>query len=134
MKHLYICISNSLKVKVYCYLFTIKLILYNLENSVYLKLKKRIYSYNVVLYYYIEIILTLFINRSIDNTFLPLDIKYKLLVKPTKDANGKTNYIFAMTSLQPVDEAVQMKNNYYIYLIIFVLILIEIVRRNRCEI
>lgn len=55
------------------------------------------------------------------------DIKYKLLVKPTKDANGKTNYIFAMTSLQPVDEAVQMIKDYYIYLIIFVLILIVLI-------
>lgn len=72
MKHLYISIRNSLKVKVYCYLFTIKLILYSLENSFYLKLKKRIYSYNVVLYYYIEIILTLFVSSSINNTFLPL--------------------------------------------------------------
>ncbi|PEQ06318.1 sensor histidine kinase [Bacillus toyonensis] len=55
------------------------------------------------------------------------DIKYKLLVKPIKDANGKTNYIFAMTSLQPVDEAVQMIKDYYIYLIIFVLVLIVLI-------
>lgn len=55
------------------------------------------------------------------------DIKYKLLVKPTKDVNGKRNYIFAMTSLQPVDEAVQMIKDYYIYLIIFVLILIVLI-------
>ncbi|PEK48514.1 two-component sensor histidine kinase [Bacillus toyonensis] len=55
------------------------------------------------------------------------DIKYKLLVKPTKDVNGKRNYIFAMTSLQPVDEAVQMIKDYYVYLIIFVLILIVLI-------
>ncbi|MGE7882873.1 ATP-binding protein [Bacillus sp. NPDC094077] len=55
------------------------------------------------------------------------DIKYKILIKPTKDANGKTNYIFAMTSLQPVDEAVQMIKDYYIYLIIFVLLLIVLI-------
>lgn len=55
------------------------------------------------------------------------DIKYKLLIKPTKDAEGKTNYIFAMTSLQPVDEAVQMIKDYYVYLIIFVLILIVLI-------
>ncbi|KAB2460220.1 HAMP domain-containing protein [Bacillus sp. CH126_4D] len=55
------------------------------------------------------------------------DIKYKLLIKPTKDANGKTNYIFAMTSLQPVDEAVQMIKDYYVYLILFVLILIVLI-------
>lgn len=55
------------------------------------------------------------------------DIKYKLLIKPTKDTTGKTNYIFTMTSLQPVDEAVQMIKDYYIYLIIFVLILIILI-------
>lgn len=55
------------------------------------------------------------------------DIKYKLLIKPTKGANGKTNYIFAMTSLQPVNEAVQMIEDYYVYLIIFVLILIVLI-------
>ncbi|EOO27515.1 hypothetical protein IIU_05896 [Bacillus cereus VD133] len=55
------------------------------------------------------------------------DIKYKLLVKSTKDTKGKTNYIFAMTSLQPVDEAVQMIQDYYIYLVIFVLLLIGLV-------
>lgn len=52
------------------------------------------------------------------------DIKYKILIKPTKDTNGKTNYIFAMTSLQPVDEAAQMIKDYYVYLIILVLFLI----------
>ncbi|MGN7896288.1 ATP-binding protein [Bacillus sp. 22475] len=55
------------------------------------------------------------------------DIKYKLLIKPIIDANGKTNYIFTMTSLQPVDEAVQMIKDYYVYLIIFVLILIVLI-------
>ncbi|PGS61608.1 two-component sensor histidine kinase, partial [Bacillus cereus] len=51
-------------------------------------------------------------------------IKYKLLIKPIQDATGETNYIFAMTSLQPVDEAVQMIQDYYVYLILFVLLLI----------
>ncbi|QUG84689.1 sensor histidine kinase [Bacillus nitratireducens] len=55
------------------------------------------------------------------------DIKYKLLIKPTKDVEGKVNYIFAMTSLQPVDEAVQMIKDYYVYLILFVLILIVLI-------
>ncbi|MBW3494619.1 cell wall metabolism sensor histidine kinase WalK [Bacillus sp. FDAARGOS_1420] len=55
------------------------------------------------------------------------DIKYKLLIKPTIDADGKVNYIFAMTSLQPVDEAVQMIKDYYVYLILFVLILIVLI-------
>ncbi|GGE61939.1 sensor histidine kinase [Priestia taiwanensis] len=55
------------------------------------------------------------------------DIKYKIVIKPTKDVNGKINYIFVMTSLQPVDEAVMMIKDYYIYLIIFVLVLIVLV-------
>lgn len=50
-------------------------------------------------------------------------IKYKLLIKPIKDQDGTTSYIYAMTSLQPVDEAVQMIKDYYIYLIVFVLLL-----------
>ncbi|GAA0593765.1 HAMP domain-containing sensor histidine kinase [Virgibacillus siamensis] len=52
------------------------------------------------------------------------DINYKILIRPIKDANGETTYIFAMTSLQPIDEAVQMLEDYYVYLIIFVLLLI----------
>ncbi|MFE4764637.1 HAMP domain-containing sensor histidine kinase [Bacillus mycoides] len=55
------------------------------------------------------------------------DIKYKIFIKPIKDVNGKINYFFAMTSLQPVDEAVQMIKDYYIYLVILVLILIVLV-------
>ncbi|MFJ7979993.1 ATP-binding protein [Lysinibacillus xylanilyticus] len=51
-------------------------------------------------------------------------VKYKIIIKPTKDSKGKPNYIFAMTSLQPVDEAVMMIKDYYVYLIIFVLLLI----------
>lgn len=54
-------------------------------------------------------------------------VKYKIIIKPIKDSNGNINYIFAMTSLQPVDEAVQMIQDYYVYLIIFVLLLIVLV-------
>lgn len=52
------------------------------------------------------------------------DIKYKLFIKPVKDSKGATTYIFSMASLQPVDEAVQMVKDYYIYMIAFVLLLI----------
>ncbi|SFJ85923.1 MULTISPECIES: cell wall metabolism sensor histidine kinase WalK [unclassified Bacillus (in: firmicutes)] len=52
------------------------------------------------------------------------DIKYKLIIKPIKDKNGAITYIFSMTSLQPVDEAVHMIQEYYVYIIIFVLLLI----------
>ncbi|MGY0693876.1 HAMP domain-containing sensor histidine kinase [Virgibacillus sp. FSP13] len=52
------------------------------------------------------------------------NIKYKIFIRPMKDKNGDTTYIYAMTSLQPVDEAVQMLKDYYVYLIIFVLLLV----------
>jgi signal transduction histidine kinase len=52
------------------------------------------------------------------------NIHYKIFISPIKEMNGETTYIFAMTSLQPIDEAVQMLGGYYIYLIIFVLLLI----------
>ncbi|MFD2682562.1 sensor histidine kinase [Bacillus seohaeanensis] len=51
------------------------------------------------------------------------NINYKIFIRPIKDTTGETIYIFAMTSLQPVDEAVQMLEDYYVYLIIFVLLL-----------
>jgi two-component system, OmpR family, sensor histidine kinase VanS len=51
------------------------------------------------------------------------NINYKIFIRPIKDTKGETIYIFAMTSLQPVDEAVQMLEDYYVYLIIFVLLL-----------
>ena len=52
------------------------------------------------------------------------DIKYKLLMKPIKEKDGSITYIYAMASLQPVDEAVQMVQDYYIYIIAFVVVLI----------
>ncbi|PEA52544.1 two-component sensor histidine kinase [Bacillus pseudomycoides] len=51
-------------------------------------------------------------------------IKYRLFIQPITEPNGETTYIFALTSLQPVDEAIQMITDYYIYIIIFVLFLI----------
>ncbi|WP_026593851.1 sensor histidine kinase [Bacillus sp. UNC437CL72CviS29] len=58
------------------------------------------------------------------NDYEKNDIKYKLLIKPIKEKDGSLTYIFAMASLQPVDEAVQMVKDYYIYIIAFVLVLI----------
>ncbi|WP_066188867.1 sensor histidine kinase [Gracilibacillus timonensis] len=52
------------------------------------------------------------------------NMEYKIFLRPIKDINGDTSYIFAMTSLQPIDEAAQMMEDYYVYLIIFVLLLI----------
>ncbi|WHZ04998.1 HAMP domain-containing sensor histidine kinase [Neobacillus sp. YX16] len=51
------------------------------------------------------------------------DIKYKLFIDPVTNKNGEINYIFSMASLQPVDEAVQMVKDYFVYIIAFVLIL-----------
>jgi signal transduction histidine kinase len=56
--------------------------------------------------------------------YMQNDIKYKLLIEPIKENDGATTYIFVMTSLQPVDEAVQMIQDYYMYIIVFVLILV----------
>lgn len=52
------------------------------------------------------------------------DIKYKLLIAPIKEKDGSTTYIFLMASLQPVDEAVQMVKDYYVYIFVFVVLLI----------
>ncbi|SFT15220.1 cell wall metabolism sensor histidine kinase WalK [Paenibacillus sp. BC26] len=54
------------------------------------------------------------------------NVKYKLFIQPVHYDNGTTNYIFAMASLQPVDEAVQMMKDYYVYIIVFVIVLILI--------
>ncbi|MDQ0417632.1 signal transduction histidine kinase [Croceifilum oryzae] len=50
-------------------------------------------------------------------------VRYKVLIQPFKGPDGKIYYMIAMTSLQPVSEAVQMLEGYYIYLIILVLLL-----------
>lgn len=66
-------------------------------------------------------------NRNADAEIMDYEennINYKIFISPIKDTTGKTTYIFAMTSLQPVDEAVQMVGDYYIYLIVFVLLLV----------
>ncbi|WP_308635501.1 sensor histidine kinase [Paenibacillus silvisoli] len=54
------------------------------------------------------------------------NVKYKLFIQPVRYDNGTTNYIFAMASLQPVDEAVQMMKDYYVYIVAFVIVLILI--------
>ncbi|WP_340009368.1 HAMP domain-containing sensor histidine kinase [Paenibacillus sp. FSL K6-0276] len=59
--------------------------------------------------------------------FTQNDVKYKLFIDPIKDHNGQTSYIFSMASLQPVDEAVQMLKDYYVYMIALVLLLIVFV-------
>lgn len=46
------------------------------------------------------------------------DIAYKLFIKRLTAADGNTKYLFAMTSLQPVSEAVGVMRHYYGYVIV----------------
>lgn len=56
--------------------------------------------------------------------FTQNDVKYKQFIDPIKDQAGVTSYIFSMASLQPVDEAVQMLKDYYVYMVALVILLI----------
>lgn len=51
-------------------------------------------------------------------------VNYKILVKSEKDQNGDRIYFFTMSSLQPINEAVQMMKDYYLYIIMAVVLLI----------
>ncbi|MEK5030594.1 HAMP domain-containing sensor histidine kinase [Paenibacillus sp. FSL R7-0302] len=50
-------------------------------------------------------------------------VNYKIYVDLTQDRDGNPTYLFAMTSLQPVNEAVGIIKNYYGYIIIVTLLL-----------
>ncbi|MGQ7889823.1 sensor histidine kinase [Paenibacillus sp. WC2504] len=68
------------------------------------------------------------LHNSIDTLqildFTQNNVKYKQFIDPIKDQAGVTSYIFSMASLQPVDEAVQMLKDYYVYMIALVILLI----------
>ena len=55
------------------------------------------------------------------------NVNYKLFVLPLGNPDGSGSYLFAMASFQPVDEAVEMLRNYYVYIIVFVMLLVLIV-------
>ncbi|WP_028594640.1 sensor histidine kinase [Paenibacillus assamensis] len=55
------------------------------------------------------------------------NVKYKLFIKPIRNSDGSTVYLFSMASLQPVDEAVQMLEEYYGYVIALALLLVVLV-------
>ncbi|RAV20712.1 sensor histidine kinase [Paenibacillus contaminans] len=55
------------------------------------------------------------------------NLKYKLFVQSIEDVDGDPAYLFAMTSLQPVDEAARMIKDYSVYIVVFVLVLILLV-------
>src|SRR5690606_27711237 len=50
-------------------------------------------------------------------------VQHKIFIQPFQ-IDGQTNYIYAMTSLQPVDDVLQVIENYYVYLIIIVMVLV----------
>lgn len=52
------------------------------------------------------------------------NIEYKLFIIPSKNSSGETVYIYTMASLQPVNEAVQVIKQYYIYIVLFVVALV----------
>ncbi|OZB92384.1 HAMP domain-containing sensor histidine kinase [Paenibacillus sp. XY044] len=49
---------------------------------------------------------------------------YKIFVNRIQDRDGNPAYLFAMTSLQPVNEAAGMIKDYYVYIIIATLLLV----------
>jgi len=51
-------------------------------------------------------------------------IPYKIVVKRLTDRTGSTGYLFAMTSLQPVNEAAGVMRHYYIYIAAGTLLLV----------
>lgn len=53
-------------------------------------------------------------------------IPHKIFIHPFQ-VDAQTYYVFAMTSLQPVDEVLQVMEDYFIYLIIIVMILVLLV-------
>lgn len=55
--------------------------------------------------------------------FAENDVNYKLFVERIQDREGKSSYIFALTSLQPVSEAAAVMQNYYVYIVIAALLL-----------
>ncbi|GIO99733.1 two-component sensor histidine kinase [Paenibacillus lautus] len=61
-------------------------------------------------------------NRTMDVEEYRVD--YKIFVNRIQDRDGNPAYLFAMTSLQPVNEAAGMIKEYYVYIIIATLLLV----------
>ncbi|NWL88067.1 two-component sensor histidine kinase [Paenibacillus sp. 79R4] len=61
-------------------------------------------------------------NRIID--YEENHVNYKIFVDRIQDRDGNPAYLFAMTSLQPVNEAAGMIKNYYVYIIVATLLLV----------
>ncbi|WP_152392925.1 sensor histidine kinase [Paenibacillus guangzhouensis] len=61
-------------------------------------------------------------NQTVD--YEENHVNYKIFVNRFQDREGDPAYLFAMTSLQPVNEAAGMIKNYYVYIIIATLLLV----------
>ncbi len=62
-------------------------------------------------------------NASQVTDFAANGVNYKMFVDRITDRSGNPAYMFAMTSLQPVNEAAGVMQNYYVYIIIGTLLL-----------
>ena len=51
-------------------------------------------------------------------------VDYKVIIQPIKESQGNITYIFTMTSFQPVIDAVEILQSYYIYVVLLALVLI----------
>lgn len=63
-------------------------------------------------------------NTNLTVDYVENQVTYKIFVERIKDHDGKPTYLFAMTSLQPVNEAAGMIQEYYVYIIIATLLLV----------
>ncbi|WP_080839398.1 sensor histidine kinase [Cohnella massiliensis] len=55
------------------------------------------------------------------------DVRYQWFVRPLMNDRGEAAYLVALVSLQPVDEAVRMVEDYYVYVVAFATVLIVLV-------
>ncbi|MBX4148305.1 sensor histidine kinase [Paenibacillus lautus] len=63
-------------------------------------------------------------NRNQIVDYKENDVNYKIIVNRIQDRDGNPAYLFAMASLQPVNEAAGMIKEYYVYIIIATLLLV----------
>lgn len=63
-------------------------------------------------------------NESQIIDFEENQVNYKLFVEQIDDRNGNPAYLFAMVSLQPVSEAADVMQDYYVYIVITTLLLV----------
>ncbi|OXM16352.1 sensor histidine kinase [Paenibacillus herberti] len=64
-------------------------------------------------------------NTVID--YVENNVPYKIFINQRRDSSGAPFYVFAMTSLQPVNEAAGVMRNYYIYIALGALLFVALV-------